>query len=88
MSVKQKERINSTLFGHLLELPYIKQNRPLLDALLSFWDDEAKHFRFSKTIVQFVGTNIILALGLNAIGDVIILDREEKVESNLVNYFF
>ena len=35
MSEEQKARVAATLFGHLLRLPYIKQSRPLLDALLS-----------------------------------------------------
>lgn len=88
MSGDQRQRINATPFGHLLELPYIKQSRPLLDALLSFWDDEGKGFMFGKTLVPFVGSDIALVLGLNATGDEVLFHREGTVESDILNHFF
>ena len=88
MSQEQKQRVNGTLFGHLLEVPYIKQSRPLLDALLSFWDEEGNGFQFGKTLVKFLGTDFALVLGLNANGDEVVLHNEEKIESDIVNRFF
>lgn len=37
MSKEQKARMATIPFGHLLSLPHIKQNRPLLDTLHFFW---------------------------------------------------
>ncbi len=88
MSDEQKERIRGTPFGHMLGLPYIKQSRPVLDTLLSLWDNVEEGFWFGRVIVPFVGTDFALILGLSATGDEVQLHRKGRVTCDLINRFF
>ncbi|XP_038983250.1 uncharacterized protein LOC120111032 isoform X5 [Phoenix dactylifera] len=88
MSREQKERVTGTPFGHMLALPYIKQSRPVLDTLLSFWDDKKEGFWFGKVLVPFVGSDFALILGLSATGNEVQLHKEGRVKSDLITRFF
>ncbi|XP_038973354.1 uncharacterized protein LOC120105189 [Phoenix dactylifera] len=88
MSREQNDRVTATPFGHMLSLPYIKQSRPVLDTLLSFWDDVDEGFWFGKVLVPFLGSEFALILGLSATGDEVELYREGRVTSDLIIRFF
>ena len=88
ISKEQKVRVAATPFGHLLWFPYTKQRRPLLDALLYFWDDEKEGFRFGKVVIPFMRIDIVLIFDLRAMDDKVELYREGRVQSNLIIQFF
>ena len=48
----------STPFGHFLDIPLVCTERPLLDALLGFWDEECQHFRFGESVVEFTSIDV------------------------------
>ena len=81
------KQFRSTPFGHFLDVPLVCIERPLLDALLSCWDEECQHFRFGESVVEFTSIDVALVLGLSKHGMFVDLESRSRRAPLWTKYF-